>query len=287
MGLIKTAWAICLQDLRKWAADYRMWTIAALLIIITRIYADDMQRVADMLGTRTSVWIFPFLYAQFHTKMIFTLPVVLMFCNAPFTDKNQIFVYTRTGRVRWLLGQIIYIFIASAIYYLFILTVSVASTVFNAELSLEWGKTLNMTAFSDAAQQAGSFYLDVPPLIIELFTPLQAVGLTLLTSWLSAVLLGLVVFFCNLASETRFIGIIIASALVVWTVLVDHDGFKELLRFSPISWNTLDNIDAGGMTSNPSFGYCMCVYAVLISALIIGIFVFGRKKSLDVKGDRL
>ncbi len=286
MNLIKAAFAICLQNLRKWATDYRMWTITALLIIMVQIYVDDMQKVADLLGTKISVWIFPFLYAQFHTKVIFTLPVVLMFCNAPFTDKNQVFVYMRVGRAKWLLGQVIYIIIASAVYYLFLLFISVISTVFTAEHSLGWGKTLNMVAFSDAAQQAGSFYLDVPPIILEFFTPLQAVFFTLLTSWLSAILLGLVVFLFNLITETRFIGIIISSALVVWTVLISNDGFKEFMRFSPISWNTLNNIDAGKMTPYPSFGYCMCVYAVLISALIIGIFVFGKRKSLDVKGDR-
>lgn len=286
MDLIKASWAICLQNLRKWATDYRMWTIAALLIIMVQIYVDDMQKVADLLGTKISVWIFPFLYAQFHTKVIFTLPVVLMFCNAPFTDKNQIFVHTRTGRARWLLGQIVYIFIASAFYYLFVLLISIILTVFIAEPSFDWGKTINMIAFSGVAQQAGSFYLDVPPLILEFFTPLQAVFFTLLTSWLSAILLGLIVFFFNLITETRFIGIIISSALVVWTVLVSNDGFKEFMRFSPVSWNTLNNIDAGKMTPYPSFGYCMCVYAVLISALIIGIFVFGKRKSLDVKGDR-
>ena len=103
MGSIKTVWAICSQNLRKWASDYRMWTIAALLVIMVQIYVDDMQRVAELLGTKISMWIFPFLYVQYHTKVIFTLPVILMFCNAPFTDKNQVFVYTRTSRAKWLL----------------------------------------------------------------------------------------------------------------------------------------------------------------------------------------
>ncbi len=92
MGSVKTVWAVCAQNLRKWATDYRMWTIAALLIIMVQIYVDDIQKVAGLSGTSGSIWIFPFLYVQFHTKVIFTLPVVLMFCNAPFTDKNHIFV---------------------------------------------------------------------------------------------------------------------------------------------------------------------------------------------------
>ena len=121
MGSIRSVQAICSQNLRKWASDYRMWTIAALLVIMVQIYVDDMQKIAVFLGTKISMWIFPFLYTNLHTKLIFTLPVVLMFCNAPFMDKNQVFVYTRASRAKWLLGQVLYIFIASALYYLFII----------------------------------------------------------------------------------------------------------------------------------------------------------------------
>lgn len=84
-----------------------MWTIAALLIIMVQIYVEDLQRIAGLMGTKISIWIFPFLYVQFYTKVIFTLPVLLMFCNAPFTDKNQIFVYTRINRAKWLAGQVL------------------------------------------------------------------------------------------------------------------------------------------------------------------------------------
>lgn len=286
MGSVKTAWAVCAQNLRKWATDYRMWTIAALLFIMVQIYVDDMQKVAVLLGTSVSIWIFPFLYVQFHTKVIFTLPVVLMFCNAPFTDKNQIFVYTRTSRVKWLWGQVLYIFIASAVYYLFILFLTFISTFFIGEPSLEWGKTIYMIANSGIVDKAEAFFLDVPNIILEYYSPVEATFLTLLTSWLSAVLLGMIVLFCNLITGTRFIGIVISSALVVWTVLVSMGGWIDYVRFSPISWNTLNNIDAGKMTANPSFEYCMCVYAGLIAALIIAILVFGRKKSLDKKGDQ-
>lgn len=283
MGVLKTIWAICSQNFRKWITDYRMWTIAALLIIMVQLYIDDMQKVAALLGTKIPIWIFPFLYVQYHTRVIFTLPVVLMFCNAPFTDKNQIFVYTRTSRAKWLWGQILYILTASALYYLFILFVTFISTVFTAEISPKWGKTLHMIANTGAAQQAEAYFVNVPGIILEFFSPVQATFFTFLTSWLSAVLLGLIIFFCNLVSGTRFIGILISSLLVVWTVLVDVGGWMDYLRFSPISWNTLNNIDVGKMTANPSFDYCTCVYAVLIAMLTVGSIIGGKKKNLDVK----
>ena len=60
---------------------------------------------------------------------------------------------------------------------------------------------------------------------------------------------------------------------------------KYIDRISPLTWATLDGIDVGGLTVRPSFEYCISAYAVLIIVLTATIFILGRKKSLDVKGD--
>ncbi|MDE7229499.1 MAG: hypothetical protein K2N56_03380, partial [Oscillospiraceae bacterium] len=149
MRSLKTVFSIALQNFRKWQTDYRMWTIAALLIVIIMIYADDMSRVSAALGTEYPLVIFPFLYIHPYLKVIFTLPVVLMFCNAPFTDRNQTFVLMRTSRVKWLCGQILYIIIAAAVYYLFIFLISTMIALMYGGTSFEWGKTLNTAAYSN------------------------------------------------------------------------------------------------------------------------------------------
>lgn len=249
------------------------------------IYVDDMRKIAEYLDTEVPIWIFPFMYSQFHTKLVYTLPVILLFCNAPFVDGNQIFVYTRVGQNKWLCGQIMYIVLASAAYYLFLLIASLLSTVFIGEISLEWGKTLNTLSVSGLAVHIGCVFVDVSKLVVDFFTPVGAVWFTFLMSWLCAVMLGLLIFLCNTLTKTKFVGTLISSALVVLSVLVENGGFPEIIPFSPVSWNTLDNIDVGGLTPNPSFLYCLIVYLGLIVMLIAAIFIFGRKSSLDVKGE--
>lgn len=284
MRSLKTVISVCLQDLRKWQTDYRIWTIVVLMIIMVQIYIDDMRRIVVGLGTDMPVWIFPFLYQQYHTKLIFTLPVVLLFCNAPFADQNQIFVYMRTGRKKWLCGQILYIVVTSALYYIFLFIVSFLSTALYGGSGLEWGKTLQTVATSNAAQYFGSPFIDVSYTVVTFFTPLQAVWFTFLVSWLSAVVIGLIIFLCNLLSGTRLLGVLISSVLVVLSMFVER-GWQSIIKYSPISWNTLDNIDVGGLSANPSFTYCMCVYTGLIAALTVGILIFGSRKGLDIKED--
>ncbi len=284
MRSLKTVMAICLQNMRKWRTDYRIWVIAALVLVMVWIYIDDVRRIASGLGTSMPIWIYPFLYSQFHTKLIFTLPVVLLFCNAPFVDGNQMFVYMRTGKTKWLCGQIIYIAVTGAIYYVFLIAATLISSVLaGGEMSMEWGKTLVTTANSNAALYFGSPFIMVSPIVTAFFSPLSAIGFTLLTSWLCAVMIGLIILFCNLATKIRGLGITITSLLVVLSAFADN-GFPMLLPFSPISWNTLDKIDVGGMTTNPTFGYCVTAYLFLILLLITGIFVFGKKQAIDLKG---
>ncbi len=197
-----------------------MWTIAVLLIVMTFIFADDVRKNAAVLGSDVSMWIFPLLYLSRYMKLVFTLPVVLMFCNAPFVDKNQTFVMMRTSRVKWLFGQILYIVAASAVYYLFIFLLSVLSTVFIADFSLDWGGTFYSLAYGGVSMPDNVMKVEVPQIIIEYFTPIQACWFTFLMSWLAGVFLGMIIFFFNLVTQNRNIGIVVSFAFVVRAFMV-------------------------------------------------------------------
>ncbi len=285
MKWFKSAFCIGIQDFRKWRTDYRIWAIALLMLMMVLIYIDDMKKISAYLETPLPVWIFPFLYCQFHTKLIYTLPVVMLFCNAPFTDRNQIFVIMRSGRKKWLAGQILYIIAASGIYYLFLLIASVIGSVLNGgEISLEWGETLTSIQGSSAlTAQLNCNFVWIPPIIITYFTPLLAVWFTFLNSWLCGVFIGLIIFLLNLVSQTKALGLFTASAVVVLSALVTNGLRVNLVMYSPVSWNTLDMIDVGGTTIYPSFTYCITFYIISLVILTALILILGRKKSLDNK----
>lgn len=283
MGFLKTIIAITAQNFRKWQTDYRIWTIAVLMIIITLIYVDDVKKLASFLSADVPVWIFPFMYSQYYAKALYTLPIILMFCDAPFVDKNQIFAMMRTTRTKWLSGQILYIISASGVYYFFLLLISLLLTVFYGGFSLEWGTALTAEAFSRVSSNINLHYFTVSRLVVENFTPLLAVFYTFILSWLGAAFLGLLILVLNLLTNSRICGILISSFFVVLSLTAAK--WIKLLLFSPVSWTTLDNIDVGGITKNPSIVYVLTAYAILIAALIAVIGFFGRKKSLDIRGD--
>ena len=284
MSALGSIWAICAQNFRKWRTDYRIWTIAVLMLIMVAIFMDNMKKVADGIGADMPIWTFPFLCSEFHTKLIFTVPVILLFCSAPFIDENQMFVIMRAGRNKWLCGQILYIMIASALYYIFLLAATLVFTVFTGELTLDWGKAIIAMAGNPSVFVPGMpVFIYVNELVPKYFSPLLAVWFTFILSWFSAMLIGAVLFTCNYLTGTKAPGMTISTVLVIFPAVTTYMKTK-FEWFSPISWNSLNRVDVGGFTEYPPFEYCMTVYSSLIILLFAAAFIFGRKKDLDKKG---
>lgn len=148
------------------------------------------------------------------------------------------------------------------------------------------GKTLSTIANSNAAGRLGSPFIETSPTVLTYFSPFSATWFTFLLSWLCGSIIGLIIF---LLTKTRFLGIIVSSMFVVLSALIENS-YNYLIKniilpFSPISWTTLNNVDVGSLTQNPSFTYCISVYLTAIALLITGILIFGKKQSMDVKGN--
>ena len=117
--------------------------------------------------------------------------------------------------------------------------------------------------------------------IIKYFTPLQAMFFSCLLTWMSFVITGLVIYAFNVITNTRYVGVAIASFLILLTAVVDGNG--KMTWYSPISWNSLNNIDVGGMSSYPDIDYVMGMYMLLIIILTILSVIAGKRQSVEVR----
>lgn len=284
MNSIKCVFAIAIQNIRKWQTNYRVWIIGAVIVILIHSYWEDIDKISEYLGVTPSIWIFPFLYLQYYMKLIFTLPVVMLFCDAPFIDSNQLFVAVRAKRVKLLLGEILYIIMASGIYYLFILLVSLIIGVFKGNLGMEWGKVFHTIAETGVASFLECHFVEIPKNILNYFTPIQAVWFTFIMSWITGIMIGCIMFVLSLCTRTKYVGMIFSSILVLFSCfLVTYN--ELLIKYSPISWNTLNNIDVGRKTNNPSFEYCITVIFTVITICIFLIVVIGRKSRIEINSE--
>ena len=115
----------------------------------------------------------------------------------------------------------------------------------------------------------------------QLFTgaAVQAMFFSALLMWLSFVLTGLIIYVFNIITGTKFIGVCVASFFIIFTAVAD--GKSMITRVSPMSWNSLNNIDIGGMTEYPGIVYVLTLYIVMIVVLSVIAVAAGRKISIN------
>ncbi len=279
MKLFNTARFVCLQNFRKWSSNYRVWIIAILLIILTHSFTKEIVDFGKDIDINVSPWMFPFLFTQKFIKLLFFFPLLLLFSDAPFIDENQPYIIARSGRIPWSIGQIGYIFIASAVYFIFLLLLSIGLNLFNIQFTMEWGKVLGTLANTNAAEVV-NLKTFIPSDVLHYFSPIQALWFSLLLSWLTGVFLGLIIYVINSFSNTRVFGILTASFLLVLDATVTNRYY--LYRFSPVSWSNLARIDINGTTPMPSITYIYISFALLIGIMIISAIVINRKQTINV-----
>lgn len=289
MRSIKCVFRIAFQNFRKWSEDYRLWIIALLVLILCIDNLRSMITVASELGNKASIWTYPFIYSQFYMKLVCSLPIILLFCNAPFVDSNKLLILTRSGATKYLIGQILYIVFASFVYYFYIMLCTIITALPFAELSADWGNAVYTLAYSNnagwVAVQDEIHFLEVSGFVVQNFSPVSACLLTLLLSWLCGVMFGLIMLLCNLMSRNKYLGSVICGAIMALCAFAGNEtmGLPAMMRYSPLSWITLD---ISGGKANPGFPditYCVTVYLSVTAALAAAILFFGRSRILRME----
>lgn len=266
-----TAFQVCRSNFRKWGWNPRIIAIALFVLFIAWIGIEPVRGYAVGRGLSISCWYYPFLFINNMVKIFFYFGVILLFCNAPFVDEQQMYVLQRTGRKSWFLGQMLYIVAASALYFLYVYLVSVAEFVPYVGFSLEWEKVI-----VELAQNSIGSTVGLPRAVVQSFTPVQAVILSYLINVSLAVLLGFVIFYVNLW-KSRGYGVAVAIFWVFLTDLISNiSGFYYL---SPLNWCDIELfcVKYGGV----KLPYAATV--IILCGIILSILIMHRSKSYNIE----
>ena len=130
----------------------------------------------------------------------------------------------------------------------------------------------------------GYNFLEIPSFTIFYFTPVQAVWFTFLLSFLMAVMLGTMIYFLNIITNTRYIGSLVGSSIIIFSCFIENFFTSSFARrFSPVTWITVDKVDVGGLTHNPSFTYCVTFFVSVSLILIAATLIFRKRIKLDIE----
>ena len=141
------------------SAKYGLLAIAYMLVKVAIVFSRYTSAALEM-GCRASPWDAALMFSAIEFR-IFPPLIALLLCNAPFYDGSSQFTLIRTGRLRWIFGQVIYIGVLTAAV---ILTMWITAWIEKVVLSV-WrarSSSLMRSAMMSLAPAMASSVLSTP-----------------------------------------------------------------------------------------------------------------------------
>lgn len=269
----------CWHELLGWWKNPK--TIASFLIVFLFVFhlLKTTRSFAKMVGIGVTPWVFPYLFTDPISLFLIELVILFVLSDVPNYDQSQTFVLLRVGKLPWMLGQLLYLAVASLIFCFAIYAFSVLCMAPYVEFSAGWGKVIGTLAQTNAAVQYGT--MGYPYEIMKDYSPIHATAISFFLFWLSDVLLGEVLMLLNLFVH-RGIAVTVASALILLPYLIYFSSAYNLLKFSPMSWCNLMYINQAG-SNYPSLQYAFTVLLVGIVILAIVILCCTHKRTFALQ----
>lgn len=271
--------SIAQNGVKKWLINPRIYLIATLLIAYFHSRISQIYRFCEHYDTKISPYLFPYFLSDDHVVLIASLGALLLFCDAPFIDSEQPYIVLRSGRKRWVMGQVCYIALSSMIYTLFMYLVTIVLLLPWMEFSMEWGKVIGTLAQTTIGSGFG-VTIEFDRYIFLGYSPISALLLSFLLCFSVVFFLGVLMFYLNLRAN-RMVGTIVGAILILWQLVIRKTS-TVLIRYSPISWMKLAQIDINGTTLYPNLVYVLVALYIMIVILVALSVLCMCKKDIDV-----
>lgn len=232
-------------------------------------------------GVRTNPLMFPFIAGDIISQLILIAGIIFLFSDAPFIDNCQPYIIIRSKRYSWVMGQIVYIIIASAVYFLVLMLVSVLILLPSGTFATDgWGKLINTLSQTNAGNQIGLNLL-ASDKIISYYSPIQAFVMCFLLEWAVGTFFGLLIFCINLNFSKTF-GLVAGGVVLFLDILVTNAFSSKFFHISPVSLARLDILDPLGVSAFPTVTYALVFFGVCIFALCTILILTVRSKPIEI-----
>ncbi|MGB8455954.1 MAG: hypothetical protein WCD89_27020 [Anaerocolumna sp.] len=279
--MVKKIFSIAMYSIRQWVTDPR---IISLFVLMSMFVWNDFEVIGDLTGRtgiKTNPLIFPFFSNDPVKQLILLAGIVFLFSDAPFINKNQPYIIIRSKRIPWVLGQILYIIMASAIYFLFLMLISILVLLPYGTFATDgWGKIINTLAQTDAGRQI-NLQFGITKEITTFYSPWEAFGLSFLLNWGVACFLGLLMFVINLKFN-RMLGLVVGGVILSFDLLVTNALPPAFYHFSPVSLSRLGVLDPMGVSMFPNMTYPFVFFSVSIVVISVLLVVSIKKISIEI-----
>ena len=251
--------------------NIKFMTFAIVMMVVTWSYNRPLKALAEVVNYPVSWCVFPFMISNLSFLILFWFGVIYVNSDVPFMQHMNMYQIIRTGRKRWVLGQLGSMFLRSIAVVLFTVICTIVSLIPEIERTMDWGKLLHTISMTDAAVQYNLKYV-IYYEIMGKYTPVQLIAISTLICILICMFLSCMMFLISLYSN-RVLAVATTTALAVMLFFVvnTHPKIRYILaKFIPTVWAKIAQI------KTPVLGYYwLPSLQYMITFLILGIMTMG------------
>lgn len=278
---IQMVFRSAIQNFEKWMGNPRFWVV--FLLLFGKIYSmlAEFNDLAVRLGMKNTVWFLPLLISDRFVEFYLLLGIVVIFCDAPFIDRLQPYVIIRIGKVRWALGQILYIMLAGIVYVAALQLIIIISVLPTVCFSGEWGSIFYTV--SQISVDGFSYGFDSGYGIISTYSPISATLLTAFLLWMEGVFLGTLMFYANMRFG-RTAGTAIGCFFTTMFLMIKSfiENVPVLWKIIPTIWMEISDLCTKKVGTHPGIGYAVTGLTLLIVVLSIASVRVMQKEPIEV-----
>lgn len=212
MCKLKQIWQTALVNFRRWHKNPQIILAFLMAFVVCFLLSDKVLNFADRHDTvlqmfETFIWTF----GDANSVLIISLLLLLLFSDMPNLGNDVPFFLIRINRTVWMMGQILYVVLATLLFVAFILLSTCLLCFTKAYSANIWSKTAAILGYSDIGKEiAIPAFLNVLELSFPYECMLHIFGLMLGYS----VLMSSIILFLNLMKDNGgMIGGIIFSGI--------------------------------------------------------------------------
>ncbi|MHC5269114.1 hypothetical protein ACYSNO_08040 [Enterococcus sp. LJL98] len=292
MANLKMIWLSARINFKKIYSNPRFYIILAIIFIYEYYTFTPLKSFAKYIQQGVSPWSFPFFIQNPSLYFIIGGTALLFYGHAPFMDDHAGFLFIRTGRRNWILGQIVYLVLSSFCYTFIYVMGSVLILLPNVVFTMSWGNVLEVLSTDQISQVPNTIFLQFQPIagVMESYSPAQTMLFAFLLFWLCTLLIASILLFFNLWIGGKS-GMLVAGTFIsfaYFSVYLGQLSFGKNISFvSPVSWVSLSYLDWNNQGNAPSITFALVNYLLWILLLMwFSVELFIHKDINTIQGGK-
>lgn len=196
MRMLRRSLAVTTYNFRQWNKNPRIFITFGLAFVLCFLLSDKAVRFArEYETTMQIVEAFVWTFGDSNSILLSSLLLLLLFADMPFLSPGTPFYLSRINRRTWMIGQALYVAIATGVYLVFILISTALVCMENSFIGNMWSETAAILGYSGAGKAVA-----LPALVktLEMSRPYECMLTIFLLMLLYTLLMAFVMLACNI-----------------------------------------------------------------------------------------